>query len=64
MKFTPAARRLLDAIKAASPDDAATIGNRAKVLAVRAGSDVVKKEHVEGAAYLADDRFIGEGDEL
>ena len=64
MKLTATARRLLDALQAAAPDEAVTIGNRAKALAIKAGSEVVKKEHIEGAAYLAGDEFIGKGEPL
>ena len=64
MKLTPAARALLDALQAAVPDQAAAIEGTAIALAVADGSRVVKRGHVEGAVMLADDRFIGEGEEI
>jgi len=59
-----AAIALLDALQATVPGQAAIIGNRAKALDAADGSAVVKRGHVEGAVMLADDRFIGEGEEI
>jgi len=57
MKFTPAARKLLDML----PDDRrATVGNWAKKLALSKKARSVQKHHVVSAIYLADESHLPE----